>query len=140
MPNKATRIVLDTNLWISFLIKNDYTALTSLLLSGRVILVFSAELMSEFIEVTQRTKFKKYFSESNVIALTEIIDDYAEFIDVTSIVTLCRDKKDNFLLSLALDGNVNYLLTGDADLLELNPQEGTKIITISDFLKEVNTL
>jgi putative PIN family toxin of toxin-antitoxin system len=129
MPNKAIRIVLDTNLWISFLIKNDYSVLTSLLLSGKVILVFSTELMSEFIEVTQRPKFKKYFSETNVISLTEVIDDYGEFIEVTTNITLCRDAKDNFLLSLAVDGNVDYLLTGDADLLELNPQGKTKIIT-----------
>jgi putative PIN family toxin of toxin-antitoxin system len=139
MPNKPTRVVLDTNLWISFLIRNDYAALTSLLLSGQVILVFSTELMSEFNEVTQRPKFKKYFSETNVIALMQIIDDYAEFVKVTSIVSLCRDKKDNFLLSLAIDGDVDYLLTGDADVLELNPQGNTKIITISNFFKEIIT-
>ncbi len=137
MPSKPTRIVLDTNLWISFLIKTDYSALTSLILSGKVILVFSAELMSEFIEVTQRPKFKKYFSETNVIALTEIIDGYAVFIKVASNINLCRDKKDDFLLSLAVDGEVDYLLTGDADLLELNPQGKTKIISISNFFKEM---
>jgi putative PIN family toxin of toxin-antitoxin system len=135
MPNKAIRIVLDTNLWISFLIKNDYSALTSLLLSEQVILVFSTELMAEFIEVTQRAKFKKYFSEQNVIALTEVIDEYSEFTEVTTNITLCRDAKDNFLLSLAVDGNVDYLLTGDTDLLILNHQGKTKIIIISDFFK-----
>lgn len=31
---------------------------------------------------------------------------------------LCRDPKDNFLLSIAKDGNANYLLTGDNDLLD----------------------
>ena len=139
MPGKPTRIVLDTNLWISFLIKTDYSSLTSLILSGRVVLVFSAELMSEFIEVTQRPKFKKYFSETNIIALTDTIDAYAEFIEITSNVTLCRDAKDNFLLSLAIDGEVDYLLTGDADLLELDPQGKTKIITISNFFKEIIT-
>lgn len=135
MPNKAIRIVLDTNLWISFLIKNDYSALTSLLLSEQVILVFSTELMAEFIEVTQRAKFKKYFSKQNVIALTEVIDEYGEFTEVTTNITLCRDAKDNFLLSLAVDGNVDYLLTGDTDLLILNHQGKTKIIIISDFFK-----
>jgi putative PIN family toxin of toxin-antitoxin system len=91
--------------------------------------------MAEFIEVTQRAKFKKYFSEQNVIALTEVIDEYSEFTEVTTNITLCRDAKDNFLLSLAVDGNVDYLLTGDTDLLILNHQGKTKIIIISDFFK-----
>jgi putative PIN family toxin of toxin-antitoxin system len=139
MQNKPVRVILDTNLWISFLIKKDYSTLGSLLFSGQIVLVFSKESLSEFIEVTQRPKFKKYFSETDVIALTKVIDDYAEFVDVTANITTCRDEKDNFLLSLAVDGNADYLLTGDSDLLVLNPQGHTKIITISDFFKEIPT-
>ncbi|GGH15001.1 hypothetical protein GCM10007352_23500 [Mucilaginibacter phyllosphaerae] len=101
--------------------------------------MFSTELLSEFIEVTQRQKFEKYFSKKDITALTEVIDSYAEFIAVTTIINICRDKKDNFLLSLAVDGNADYLITGDADLLELNPQGKTRIITISNFFKEFIT-
>jgi hypothetical protein len=40
------------------------------------------------------------------------------------------------LLSLSIDGNADFLLTGDKDLLELTPFGETTIITISDFLKD----
>ncbi len=46
-------------------------------------------------------------------------EPYIDLIEVESIITICRDPKDNFLLALAKDGKANYLLKGDKDLLEL---------------------
>jgi len=46
---------------------------------------------------------------------------------------MCRDSKDNFLLSLALDGRSDYLITGDKDLLELKEIGITKIVALADF-------
>jgi predicted nucleic acid-binding protein len=54
---------------------------------------------------------------------------------VVSSVTLCRDEKDNFLLSLARDAQADYLLTGDKDLLVLRTFEKTQILTIAEFRK-----
>jgi len=60
----------------------------------------------------------------------------AAFISVTSIVDLCRDPKDNFLLALAKDGNATHLLTGDKDLLVLGKAGKTKILTLSEYLSK----
>ena len=38
-------------------------------------------------------------------------------IQVHTKTNLCRDSKDNFLLSLAKDGEATHLITGDKDLL-----------------------
>lgn len=57
---------------------------------------------------------------------------------VTSKVDLCRDQKDNFLLSLAIDGNADYLLTGDDDLLVLKEVNKTRIMKIADFFDSMN--
>ncbi|MEX0686656.1 MAG: putative toxin-antitoxin system toxin component, PIN family [Balneolales bacterium] len=128
------RIILDTNLWISFLISRNYEKLDQLLISGECELVFSQELYEEFIAVVKRPKLRRYFAISDVEDLLEIIEDYAEYIVVTSEVSLCRDPKDNFLLSLSLDGNADYLLTGDNDLLVLKKIGKTQIMKIADFL------
>ncbi len=61
MASKVDRIVLDTNLWISFLISKDYSKLDQILFSGQCVLVFSQELLTEFIDVTNRPKFKNTF-------------------------------------------------------------------------------
>jgi predicted nucleic acid-binding protein len=61
--------------------------------------------------------------------------DSGLLIDIVSDLNLCRDKKDNFLLNLAMDGKADFILIGDKDLLELNPSGNTRIIPISEFLR-----
>lgn len=136
MPAKRIRIIIDTNLWISFLITSDYSKLDSLLLNQRVDLLFSKELLTEFIEVTSRPKLKKYFKASDVDDLLLSLEDRMELVEVRSQVKICRDSKDNFLLELAKDGKADYLITGDKDLLDIKAFGKTKIITISGFLSK----
>jgi putative PIN family toxin of toxin-antitoxin system len=135
MKNKVSRIVLDTNLWISFLISKDFTKLDDLIFGNKCILIFSEELLQEFLTVAKRPKFRRFFSQNDIEELIETIEEYAEFIDVKTQLNVCRDPKDNFLLSLSQEGQVDYLLTGDKDLLALNTFGSTTILTISDFLK-----
>ena len=127
---------MDTNLWISFLISNRYRQLDSLLIDGKCTLLFSQELIEEFVAVAKRPKLKKFISRDDLEDLLETIYEVAEFVEVTSDVNICRDPKDNFLLSLARDGRADYLLTGDNDLLDLDDIDGTKIIKIADFFDQ----
>jgi len=137
MRNKVSRIILDTNLWISFLITKDFSKLDKLLFERDTILVFSKELLDEFIEVAKRPKFRRYFSQEDIENLLETIDEFADFVIVYAEVTICRDIKDNFLLSLAIDGNANFLITGDKDLLGLKKFGETEIMTITQFLENI---
>ena len=91
--------------------------------------------MDEFIDVAKRPKFKKYFTQSDLTRLISIIDEYAEFVIAKSKVKICRDEKDNFLLSLSKDGNADFLITGDIDLLSIKKFGKTHIITMAEFLK-----
>jgi len=134
MRNKVSRIIIDTNLWISFLITRDFTKLDEIIFSRDAILIFSQELLEEFLEVAKRPKFRRFFSPSDIENLLETIDEYAEFVKVIAKVDVCRDPKDNFLLSLSIDGAADFLITGDKDLLELVKFGETSIISITDFL------
>ena len=134
MQKTKHRIVIDTNLWISFLLTKDLAKLDALLRENHVVLLFSQELLEEFIEVAKRPKFKKYFSHQDIINLLLKINPKAAFIEVRSKVSLCRDPKDNFLLALAKDGKATHLITGDKDLLVLNKVGKTKIVSISNYL------
>ena len=137
MRNKVNRIILDTNLWVSFLLKNDFSKLDALLFERDCILVFSNELLNEFMEVIKRPKLRRYFGQSDIENLLETIDEFADFVHVLAKVTVCRDPKDNFLLALAIDGNADFLITGDKDLLILKKFGETKIVTLTDFFEEV---
>lgn len=63
MPVKANhRLVIDTNLWISFLLTKDYSKVDPLFENRDIVMLFSQNLIDEFIEVAIRPKFRKYFS------------------------------------------------------------------------------
>jgi len=90
-------------------------------------------LIDEFLEIAKRPKFRKYFSSNDVAKLLEIFDTYGELIIVKSNIMVCRDLKDNFLLSLSVDSQADFLITGDNDLLEIKKFGKTNILTITDF-------
>jgi hypothetical protein len=66
--------------------------------------------------------------------MLEALEPFIDLIEVSSVVTVCRDPKDNFLLALAKDGKADFLLTGDNDLLELKKFSKTKIETFTSFI------
>lgn len=139
MPRKRVKVVIDTNIWISFLLTKTVSKLDEVFSSGDFSLLFSQELIEEFIEVAQRPKFRKYFTTNDLEDLVFQIQLRSEFIKVTSIVDMCRDPKDNFLLALAKDGKANYLITGDKDLLALGKIGRTNILTLGQFNLEKST-
>lgn len=130
---RAQKVIIDTNLWISFLISKEFSWIDALIKNKKIEIIYSQELFDEIVSVLQRPKFKKYLDSHKSLALIALFENYFTLIEVTSEVIICRDKKDNFLLALAKDSNADYLLTGDTDLLILNPFERTKILTFSEF-------
>lgn len=133
MSAKRNKIIIDTNLWISYLISKGFKRLDKQIFSEKAELIFSQELIDEFIEVTKRPKFAKYFDIEDIIKLLEKFDEYGILIEVSSKIDICRDPKDNFLLSLSEDSEADFIITGDKDLLDLNVFGKTRILTISDF-------
>jgi hypothetical protein len=135
MKNK--KIILDTNLWISFLITKKFDQLDKLIENRDIRLIFSNELIEEFIDVVNRPKFKKYFSKKDIEKIMEYFDQFGTLVKVKSDITICRDEKDNFLLNLSVDSKANYLITGDKDLLVLEKIGNTSIITFTDFIEKI---
>ena len=111
--------------------------LDELIVSGKIRLIFSEALIEEFISVATRPKFKKFFDNTAIHDLLDIFDDYGKLIKVETEINKCRDPKDNFLLSLAVESKADYLVTGDMDLLVLKEIGGTKILTWNDFIKSI---
>ncbi|MBD2543598.1 putative toxin-antitoxin system toxin component, PIN family [Planktothricoides raciborskii] len=138
LKNQQIKVIIDTNLWISFLIGKELANLKELIVSQTVQVVFCEQITEEINRVTQRPKLQKYFSADKVKELLELLAVIGVSIEIRSEVSLCRDAKDNFLLALAKDSQANFLITGDADLLTLGSFAGTKIITYQDFLEQIN--
>jgi putative PIN family toxin of toxin-antitoxin system len=131
------RIVIDSNLWISYFIgERTKSKLNLILLNEKFSLLYSEALLTEISGVLARPKFSKYITATQITQLVELIVLRGEKIDVSSAVALSRDVQDDFLLSLCKDGKADYLLTGDNDLLVLNPFEDTKIMRLADFFEQ----
>ncbi len=132
------RVVIDTNIWISFLIGKTLAGLSEAIISDKIKILFSEELNLELVEVLRRPKFEKYFSREDVAELISLIHLRADQVKITQYFTDCRDPKDNFLLDLCVSGEADYLVTGDDDLLSLNPFHGVEIVSyrlFRDFLQ-----
>ena len=136
--NNPLKLIIDTKLWISFIISNKPTLIDPLLFSGEARLLFSKALIAEIAQTITKPKLKKYFSTNALKEMLSAFEPFTDLIEVKSAVTHCRDNKDNFLLALAKDGKADYLLTGDKDLLELESFGKTKIKTIVLFIEEIN--
>lgn len=116
------------------MLTKDLSKFDAIIADELITLVFCQELIDEFVAVTQRSKFKKYFDLDDVESLLLKIRNRAIFVEVKTTVTACRDPKDNFLLALSLDANATHLITGDKDLLVLKKYGRTKILTIAEYL------
>jgi len=92
-------------------------------------------LLTEFIEVTQRRKIKKYLETDEVLDAINILKRHAERVQVTSEVNECEDPDDNFLLALCKDGNANYLVTGDKLLLRFKSFHSTEVISLRSYFE-----
>lgn len=57
-------------------------------------------------------------------------------VDITESVEICRDPKDNMILELAICGNADVIVTGDKDLLDLDPFRGIVVVTPQTYLTD----
>ena len=138
MPReKASRIIIDTNVWISFLIGKELQNLKDLILNDKVKIILTDQLINEIKLVTSRDKLKKYFNQDKVTELISLLDILTDKVKLRKIDKICRDPKDDFLLALSKEGKANYLITGDKDLLDIKVYGRTRIVTVKQFREKV---
>jgi putative PIN family toxin of toxin-antitoxin system len=94
----------------------------------------SIETYNEFCDTFIRDKFDKYISLETRLDILEGYGEIAVFSEISETITACRDPKDNKFLELAIAINASCIITGDKDLLELNPFRGIPILNAADFL------
>lgn len=68
------------------------------------------------------------------LAFFEMISEDSLLITSTSKIEICRDKKDNMILELAIEAQADAIISNDIDLLVLHPFQNIQIINASDFL------
>jgi len=129
----ALKVVLDTNILFSATgwRGNPYQCVERVR-DGTVDAVTCPELMEELAE---KLELKLGFTAEQA---AEALADYLSFIEVVSIPgklqAVPRDPEDNAVLECAIEGNAQYIVSGDTDLLVLKQFRGIQIVRASQFL------
>jgi hypothetical protein len=105
------RLVIDTNLWISFIISDRFLEFDEFLKSSRCTLLFSKELIEEISRTASKPKLRPFFPVGTVDEMFNVIEPFSEMVNVTSSVKACCDPFDDFLLALTKDGKADFLIT-----------------------------
>ena len=129
------RVVMDTNVLISGLFSTTSTPAPAVEKAiTKAQLVASTETLRELIETVLQPKFDRYVSRERREALLQRVASLVEIIEVLQHVRASRDPKDDKFLEAAVNGRANALVSGDRDLLDLNPFRGITIVTPAGYL------
>lgn len=144
MSSPRTRVLLDTNILISYLLAEDrptmVVRLVEAIVSQRFTLVLADELLDE---LARNIRTKQYLAEridaSQLARLIDLLQSISEWADLQGLrhPHIVRDEKDDYLIALATIGRADVLVTGDHDLLEIDLPLPFRIMSMSEFLAEI---
>lgn len=135
--SQRIRVVVDTNVIISgALFGGMPKKVLDVVQSGNVEVLMSRILKNEIIRQLQRFQVP----EITYRVIRSMISFRARMLLPKVISRTVRDPKDDMLLALSLTGKVDFLVTGDKDLLILRQFEETRIVTPRQFLHHVKQL
>ena len=130
------RAVIDTNLIVSYLLTQSSTM--SRLIDhwerGSFIYLISPVMLRELREVVYRPRLYKQMRVDPAVLL-ELIEADAEIMPgLLTLSGICRDPKDEPFIACAVEGEAEYLVTGDADLLDMVTYQNVAMIRAYDFV------
>ena len=106
------KVVIDTNIWVSFLIGKDLRHLVQYIRNERITVITCKEQLQELADVFLKPKLQKHFNTNQITTFFAFLKGVANIVPITEIIPLCRDPKDDYLLALSTVSEAHYLVTG----------------------------
>jgi putative PIN family toxin of toxin-antitoxin system len=129
------KVVLDTNVLVSALIKAGKPRDLFKKLAKDKQIIFSKPILEEFLDVIEDPKVARYINQQDVATFLNILGNGARIIRVKSKVqVVINDADDNIIVQAAHDGNASYIVSGDKHLLALKEFKGIKVVTVDQML------
>ena len=132
---KPERIVIDTNVLISGLLSMISTpaqAVEHAISNGQ--LVATAATLRELMTKLLSPKFDRHVPRERRDALLLRLAPLIEIVEVVQRIQASRDPDDDKFLEAAVNGRADVVVSGDGDLLELNPFRGIAILAPATYL------
>jgi putative PIN family toxin of toxin-antitoxin system len=134
------RAVLDTNVLISGIIATGVPH--ELLVYGfehEYQIVVSVETLTELRETLRKYPERFRMDESEVQTEVETIRYFAEFVDPDEEIAVVEpDPDDDKFLEAAVAGDVDYIVSGDGHLLDIESFRGIDIVEPRTFYDRLN--
>ena len=129
--------MIDSNTVISAALNPDGVPRQALAIArARGVIALSEPVYREIVEVLARPKFTRVLTEDRRHETLELLAAAALWIEPKEPVNDCRDAKDNRYLELALAAHATVIISGDEDLLVLNPWRDVRVMRSARFLEE----
>jgi len=133
------KILIDTNIWVSVFINKDFQFFIRKILEKDIRVISSARQIEEISNVLARPKLTNLIDKNLVAEFLTLFLKSVEIVESKVTINACRDAKDNFILEAAVSGKSDFIITEDDDLLELNPYENIKIVTMKEFYQNIKS-
>jgi uncharacterized protein len=131
------RLVVDTNVFVSAALKeNSLPFLVVRWISQHNGLLKSNATEEELLAVLQRPYLAAVTIPSFRDGVVRMLVA-AEPVTISERIAACRDPTDDKFLELAVNGRADLIISGDADLLALNPFRDIAIVTPAVFVQSV---
>ena len=128
-------IVFDASAVVSAALRADSTPERALLRAEAVdLFALSAEVDAEIAEVLDRPRFATAVTQPRRRRILDILRGSAVWFTPSERVKDCRDAKDDKYLELALAASAGVIVSGDTDLLILDPWRGVRILQPASYL------
>lgn len=129
------RLVVDTNVFVSAALKGSSWPAHSIRWLARYGgLLKSMATEDELFAVLERPRFKDKIAPEFLDRVKRILAA-AEPVAITERISLCRDPEDDKFIELAVNGRADLIITGDADLLDLDTVRDIPIVTPAAFVR-----
>ncbi len=133
------RVVLDTNIFISALLASKHCRLVIKTFDApATTLIISNAMIQELRTSLNKPKLTGLINDADKQKLIAFIRIKAVSINPKIVENICRDPKDNMVLATAVAAKANIIVTGDKDLLILDPFKRIEIIPPAKFLAKLN--
>jgi putative PIN family toxin of toxin-antitoxin system len=133
------RAVVDTNILVRAMLnpQGSVGPVVDFLREGRYVFLYSTATLNEAIDVLSRPRMVHRYgiTADEVNALCALVIRRGELVQSQRAISACRDPKDNKFLEVAVAGGADVLVTGDNDLIALDPFEGVPMIQPAEFLR-----
>lgn len=126
------RVVVDTNVFVSgLLFGGNPGKILEAIKNRRLELVISPEIEVEILEKLEKFNLPK----RQIEGWKQLLENTAVLVIPRRQVSVSRDAKDNKFLAVAEEAQVEFLVTGDKDLLVLETFGKTVIVTPRQILE-----